>query len=492
MPNRSDLHTYQLEAYSFALANLFSALWMDMGLGKTITILTLILDLLIRGDVEHVLIVAPLRVALQTWPNEIRAWDHTRHLEYQVIRPEGDEPEIEAAANACRDACDILRVRGPMRSGLIKRAQTRAANRVRAALAKVKAPISIINQDALDWLVRLHGNNWPYDCVIFDESSGLRSRKSKRFIAMAHIRPKLKRLHLLTGTPAPETYMDLFTQTYLLDLGKRFGVHVTPFREEHFIYNQFSREYKLRTGHKNVIIDKLHGIVLPMQAEDHLPMNKPLFINRPVVMTEDEQKIYTKLEQTAFLDLPDGTQLEAENASSMTQRLLQLAGGAVYGENKAVHVFHNHKIAELEQIVAEAQGKPILVAYWFQSSRKRLLQAFPKAQAMDKDGKLEALWNKGKLPMMLVHPRGSGHGLNLQHGGHILVWFDLCYPLELYMQMNKRLDRQGQKNVVKIFHITTKKTIDRYILPKLEGKADSQQKLFERLKWLRSQAKRAA
>jgi SNF2 family DNA or RNA helicase len=485
---RFEAKSYQKTAIEFLLSNEFAALWLDMGLGKTITVLTAICRLLLKGRANRILIVAPLRVAVQTWPTEIRKWDHTRDLQFTVIRASGDEPEVAARREMSRQACRSLGLRADRSNLIAQRAANRAMADVKTSLLYADTPIHIVNQESLFWLVKHFGSRFPYDTVIFDESSGLRDHKSDRYRAMLYSLKHIKRHWQLTGTPAPESYLGLFTQVYLLDRGERFGKVVTNFRERYFTQDRYSRAFKIKPGAENEIIDALQGIVLDMKAVDYNPIQPSIFIDREIDLTKREQAIYDKLENEMVLTFDDGSEAVAETAGALAQKLLQFASGAVYDTERNYHSFHDHKIEELKQVIAEAQGKPVLVAYWFKSSLSRLKAAFPKAVAMDKAGARQHDWNAGKIDLMLMQPRSGGHGLNLQDGGHILVWFDICYPLEAYEQMNARLARQGQKESVRIYHLIVRNTLDAFIVPRLAAKEASQSYLFNRLKWLRQRA----
>jgi SNF2 family DNA or RNA helicase len=489
MNSRAQLKPYQLTAVEFMRNTAFCALWLDMGLGKTVSVLTLLVDILSEQEVNKVLIVAPLRVALQTWPTEIGKWQHTRKLSFTVVRATGEESEVADARDVCKSACRRLGLSLRHAARLMGKVQTQAEKDVLLRLLSEKTPIHIINREALPWLVRLFGRKFPYDMIVFDESSGLRDHKSDRVRSMLYVRKFLKRMVQLTGTPAPETYLDLFAPTYLLDGGARFGRAVTPYREQYFTQNPFTRGYTLRPGAKDQIIAKLDGIVLPMKEQDYLPPREVVYVDRFVEMTETEQLRYDRLQTEFILDLTDGLELEADNASVLAQKLLQFASGAVYDTQRRVHHIHNHKIDALKDIIDESQGQPIIVAYWFNHSLPRLKRAFPHGQAMDKRGELQHDWNAGKIPLLFMQPGSGGHGLNLQDGGSIIVWFDTCYPLELYLQMNKRLDRQGQKKAVKIFHLITANTEDQKIVPRLKRKESAQNYLFARLKYLRDKAR---
>lgn len=448
MRPKSALHGYQRDAVRFLREHPFSALFVDLGLGKTAISLTVLDDLAGEMAFSKALVIAPLRVANQVWPAEIAGWQHTHWMTWSLLT-------------------------GPQ------------AAREQAALSP--ALIHIINREQVEWLVSFWARrkHWPYDVVIIDESSSLKDHSTKRFKALKKVRHKIRRMHQLTATPASESHMGLFAQVYLLDGGERFGKGITAFRETYFSYNQYSMKWTVLPGAAEKIAAKIADICLVMKAEDYLPRDKPIFVDRRVEMTKQQMAAYRAFEREFILDLPDGTEIEAETAAALSGKLLQLASGAVYDKDKKVHLVHDHKIEELRQLHEEARGRPLLVAYWFQSSLARLQKAFPKARVMDRKGDAVAPWNAGKTDMLLVHPASAGHGLNLQAGGHILVFFDIPWSLELYLQTIGRLDRQGQQNVVRVYHIITAGTDDELVIGRLKEKQDAQEALFARIRALR-------
>lgn len=511
---RGDLHGYQADiAMPFLRDNPFSALFIDMGLGKTITSLTLLTDLLSEFAYEHVLIIGPLRVASETWPTEIGLWDHTAPLNHSLIHVRDDDPRVAAVGAAARekaraDARDFDMAPseyGQFVAHVAQKAETAEKERLRREAATSRATIHIISRDWVEWLVEFHGPKWPYRCVIVDESSGFKDHKSGRFKALSKVRNSaklIKRMHLLTATPAAETYENLFAQIYLLDRGKRFGKGITKFRERYFTYNKYSRKYKLRPGAEEEILAKIADICLVMKVEDYLDIREPVFAHRSVKLDEAQMALYRTMEKEFIVTLPNGCEVEAETAAALSQKLLQMASGTLYEtyldgdidtddmrKVKRVHKLHDHKIEELREIVAESQGEPLLVSYHFKSSLDRLKKAFPKAVAMDREGKCVKTWNSGKIPMLLIHPQSGGHGLNMQHGGHNLVFFDLPWSLELYLQLIGRLARQGQKNVVVVQMLIAAGTLDEVVYQALNEKSDAQEKLFRILKRLIKKAR---
>jgi hypothetical protein len=429
-------------AIEFAHKHPMSALWIDMGLGKTATILTVIRDLLARKEIRRVLVIAPLKVATQTWPHEIAAWRHLQHLDYTVVRS--------------------------------------SDRHVRTQLAQSRARIHIINREMLPWLVNMwaEAKKWPYDMIVVDESSSFKDHTTNRFKALKRVRRLAKRMHHLTATPAAESYMGLFSQFYLLDGGERFGDSITRFRETYFDRNPYTGGYTVKEEKKAEIIEKIASITLVMRAEDHLQLDEPLYLKRLLTLEPDQLKAYRKFERSLILSLPGGDEIEALTAAALSQKLLQAASGAVYDENKVARPFHEHKIEDIQQLVEELDGSPLMIAYWFKSSLARLRKAFPQATVMDRGGKAVVPWNEGKIPILLVHPQSAGHGLNMQYGpGHDLAIFDMFWSGELYNQLIRRLARQGQKKVVRVHHLLAESTHDMDAMAAQEAKGAEENKL---------------
>lgn len=503
--DESHLHDYQDDlAIPFMIENPFSALFIDMGLGKSISSLTVIAWLIqelfceLQGD--KILVIGPMRVATQTWPDEIRKWRHTAWLNHCLIYVDDDDPQVKLAG---RRAAGEARLNGMSAAEARKvqgAAETAEKERQRKVRARAKQTIHIIPSNWVEWLVEFHGRNWPYRTVFIDESSGFKDHNSGRFKALAKVRREeglITRLHELTATPAAETYEHLFAQIYLMDKGERFGKGITKYRDKYFNYNKYSRKYKLREGAEEEILAKISDICLVMKAEDYLDIEKPTIVERPVRLSEREMALYTQMQDDLIVTLPNGVEIEAETAAALSSRLLQMASGFLYetflleDENtedfkkvKRTHPIHNHKIEMMKEIVEEAQGATILVGYHFKSSLDRLKKAFPQAVVMDREGKCVKAWNKGKIPMLLMHPQSGGHGLNLQDGGHHIVFFDLPWSLELYLQFIGRLARQGQKHPVVVQLLTAIGTLDQTVCQSLSTKEDAQEKLFRILKRL--------
>lgn len=509
--HREQMHGYQNTGLEFMKANPFSALFIDMGLGKTVTSLTLIADLLGEfADDGKVLVIGPLKVATRTWPDEIRKWKHLAHLNHSVIHVEDDDPRVKQAykdglASGRANSNKLFaseRTKEATQHATRMAAQKREDLRVAATLDP--ASVHMISRDWIEWLVtyyRVSKKPWPYRTIIIDESSGFKDHNSGRFKALQVVvdNGKVDRLHLLTATPATEGYIGLFPQIYLLDRGKRLGRNITAYRDSYFKENRYTRKWELREGMENAILAKISDICLVMKEEDYLPKVPPLFVRREVHMTPAQRELYLTMERDMVVTLDDGTEVEAETAAALSAKLLQMASGVLYDTKLQpglteeddhvkilkIHKIHEHKIEELKQIVEESQGKPILVGYHHRSSKDRLLKAFPQAVKMDKDGKNIKKWNAGKIPMLLMHPASGGHGLNLQNGGHILVYFDIPWSLELYLQFIGRLARQGQKHRVTVFLLVCKGTLDEAVVEALSAKENAQDKLFKILKKMR-------
>ena len=490
MRTSSDLNPYQWTGVRFLAQTPFGAYWLDMGLGKTVTALTAIVVLKELGLVRRVIIFAPLRVAAQTWPTEIAEWLHTHDLTYTVIRATPDHPRAKAARQTARRAARRIGLASDVASRLADRAGKATEEAIRLEQLAEQTDIHIINRERIPWLVETWGRRWPYDTAVYDEASGLRDHKTHRVKSLVRVRPKLERFWELTGTPAPETYIDLFAQIYLLDRGERFGRFVTKFRERYFDYNEYKRIYKLKEGAADAIIEKIGELALVMRAEDHLDLEDPVVVDRVIEFDEPTMAQYRKMERDLVIKIGD-VEVISETQGALGQKLLQFASGAVYDENKKAVPVHDHKIDELREILEEARGAPVIVAYWFKSNLARLQKAFPQGQALDKDAKLEKAWTAGKVPLMFVHPQSAGHGLNLQYGGHILVFFDVPWSLELYLQMIGRIARQGQTKVPMVFHLIVKGTIEEGIVPRLREKEQGQNYLKAEVQRLYEQRKAA-
>jgi SNF2 family DNA or RNA helicase len=465
MRSAADIRTYQAQAAGFLYDNPSSALFLGLGLGKTVITLTALARLRREGWRGKALIIAPLRVANGGWPVEVKEWKHTTHLRVRLL------------TGPTKERLNVLFGRGHS-----------------------LYDIHVINRELVTWLVshfvEVKTNNkirllkpWPYDTIVIDELTSFGDHNASRFIALKYIRAYVQRLHGLTATPAAEGYMKMFAMTYLLDGGQRFGKHITHFRAAYFDQNVYAHSWKLKPGADRLIEEKVADICLVMKAEDYLPRTEPLVVDRRVVLSTAEMEQYNKLLDHYILELPDGQVIEAETAANLASKLLQLASGAVYDSEKKAHPIHNHKIEELGQIVEEAQGEPIIVCYWFQSSLERLKKAFPKAETIDAKGKAIARWNAGKVKMLLLHPQSAGEGINLQYGGHTMVFFDLPWSLEKYLQTRGRIDRQGQTKPCLFYHLVAAGTDDEFVVSRLKDKKEVQDAFLERIRRLRERMK---
>jgi hypothetical protein len=504
---RSDMHDYQNQAVQFLLDNPYSALFIDLGLGKSIISLTVIIELITRMDLKgYVLVIAPVRVANETWPTEIGLWSHTAPLNYVSIRDEILVNAINQAGAAEREAAtfelkkkversEYTKKRKQITEERVEKARLMAGRKaVRDQMKRCKGTVHLINREQVEFLVAAWGREWPYKTVFIDESSSLKDHTTKRFKALARVRPLIDRMHQLTATPAAETYMHLFAQIYLLDLGKRFGKHITKFQQRYFDHNHYTRKFTLREGADKEIAKLISDITLTMKAEDYLDLEKPISLIDKVKLAPAEKALYDTMAEEFCVELDNGVEIEAETAAALSQKLLQMASGVLYDTKlvpdewmdfknvRTVYPIHDHKIDKLKLIVEEAEGEPILVSYHFDSSRDRIMKAFPKAITLDKKGECIKAWNKKQIPMLLIHPQSGGHGLNLQHGGRRIVFFDIPWSLELYLQLIGRLARQGQKLIVFIHHLVAEGTLDEDVVECLSDKNDAQELLFRLLK----------
>ena len=450
-------YPYQQHATEHVLDNAASGLFLDMGLGKTVSTLTAICELKRKGEAKKVLIIAPLRVAESTWADEIAKWDHTRHL-------------------------TLSRVLGP--------------EKARKAALMAKADIYITNRENVPWLVAFYGSAFPFDVLIIDELSSFKSAKAARFKALRSIRPKVKRIIGLTGAPMPNGILDLWPQIYLLDQGERLGKTITGYRERYFTPGKRNGhvvyDYNLRKGQDDLlgegiyekeIYDKIGDICIAMKSEDYLDLPGALITPVPVLLPETELKRYNEFERKQVLALSDEKEVTAVNAPSLTGKLLQFAGGAVYDEEKVFHEVHGVKLEALAERVEAAQGDPVLICYWFKHERDRILQKLKAYGPRELKSAQDIVdWNTGKVSVMLGHPQSMGHGLNIQFGGHRLIWYGPIWSLELFLQANKRLDRQGQTKQVFIDVLIAKGTMDEDAMWVLGDKEARQEAMLYALK----------
>ena len=436
-------YDYQTFATDFVLEHPACGLILDMGLGKSVITLTALWSLLLDSfDVGKVLVVAPKRVAENTWPAELKKWEHLDGLTWSLVL--GSEKDR------------------------------------RAALQR-RAKIYIINRENVTWLVDNY--RWDFDTLVIDELSSFKSSKAQRFRALKRVRPRISRVIGLTGTPQPNGLLDLWPQLYLLDMGQRLGRFVGGYRERFFLPDKRNREviysYKPKEGAEEKIYELISDICISMRAADNLDMPELVASRVEVQMNAKERKLYEGFERDMVLHLKDGD-LDAVNAAALSGKLVQMANGAVYGENRKVHHIHDRKLDALEDIIEAANGKPLLVAYWYKHDLERIRQRF-EVRTIDTPKDI-ADWNEGKIPVALIHPASAGHGLNLQDSGSTIVWFGLTWSLELYQQLNARLWRQGQKHTVVIQHIVAAGTHDEDIMNALEKKDMSQTALIAAVK----------
>lgn len=441
-------HEYQAYATSFIEEHPASAVFLDCGLGKTVITLTAMQSLMHDSfQVSRALVIAPMRVARNTWKAEISKWDHLKGLSFSVAV--GTEAE-------------------------------------RLSALRKRTEICIINRENVHWLIKESGIPFDFDMIVIDELSSFKSRQAKRFRALMSVRPKVKRIVGLTGTPASNGLLDLWAEFRLLDMGQRLGRFITNYRDTFFLPDKRSSQivfsYKPRINAEEEIYRLIGDITISMKASDHIAMPKLVVANCPVCMCEDERKAYERLKSDLVLPLADG-EITAANAAVLSGKLSQLANGAIYSDDGKTAEIHQGKLDALEDIIEAANGKPMLVAYWFRHDLERISARLGKLgvpfQNLDSASSI-ARWNRGELPVGLIHPASAGHGLNLQAGGSHLVWFGLTWSLELHQQTNARLWRQGQKSgTVVIQHIVTEGTIDERILKALDGKQKTQDALLD-------------
>lgn len=446
-------HAYQQHCIDQILRIKKLGLFLDMGLGKTVTTLTAIRELKYnRFLVRKVLVIAPKKVAEGTWTKEKDKWDHTK----------------------------ILRVSQVLGS---------QAKRIRAL--NTPADLYIINRENVVWLVNYYRNSWPFDMVVVDESSSFKSHSAKRFKALAAVSPRIDRMVELTGTPSPNGLDDLWAQIYLLDEGERLGKKYTHFRERYFQPDKRGADgmvysYAAKPGTEESILKRISDICISMKAEDYLQLPDITFHEIPVELDEKSRKAYSDLERQMVLELPeDEENISVTSAAALSNKLLQLANGAVYDDDHAVHEVHTCKIEAFLELIESLQGKPVLVFYNFQHDRDRILKALSGSGLRVRELKTtrdEDDWNARKIDVLLTHPASSAYGLNLQQGGNHVVWFGLTWNYELYTQANKRLHRQGQTEKVIIHHLVCSGTRDEDVMTALQKKDDVQNWVMESLK----------
>lgn len=460
--NETDLHDYQRVGLEHIMKHTHCGLLLDMGLGKTVTTLTAIKKLMFEElDVTKVLVIAPKRVADNVWTSEVKHWSHLNGVRVRAIN--GSESQRRKVLNS-------------------------------------EAEIMTISRDSVRWLQEQYARRiFPFDMIVIDESSSFKNASSMRFKALRKLQPLVKRVVLLTGTPAPNSLLDLWPQIFLLDRGERLGKTLTMYREAFFKPNKRNGhiifDYKINDGASKAIYKQLDDICMSMKASDYLNLPKRInnYVNVQLSVTETAG--YQELERELFLEIVEsGGEISAMGAASLTNKLQQYANGAVYDEVKDVHVVHNAKIEALHELIENAQGKPVLVAWTFKSDRDRILKSLKLKQDVHgkwpRGGKVRELhdgkdiddWNAGEVNVMLMHPASGGHGLNLQAGGNTIVWFGITWSLELYQQFNARLDRQGQTESVIVHHLVAEGTVDETVVDRLSSKSANQDDLIKALK----------
>lgn len=438
-------HEYQSYATEFILSHPISAVFLEMGLGKSVITLSAIFDLCLDSFlVCKVLVIAPLRVARDTWPAEINKWDHLKGLSYSV------------AVGTEKERIDAL---------------------------KKQSTLYIINRENVDWLVHKSGIPFHFDMVVIDELSSFKSYGAKRFKSLLKVRPSVKRIVGLTGTPSSNGLMDLWAEFRILDLGQRLGRYISHYRNIYFKPDKRNAQivfsYKPLPGAEEEIYKQISDITISMKSTDYLKM--PEYVSNEVFVTlsEKEWKVYSDFKEEMVANLGD-EEIDAVNAAVLSGKLLQMANGAVYDSENKAHVIHDKKLDALEDLIEGANGKPVLVAYWYKHDLERIKERFPVRQIQSSKDIED--WNNGKIPIAVIHPASAGHGLNLQSGGSTLIWFGLTWSLELYQQTNARLYRQGQRDTVIVHHIITKNTIDEDVLLALTKKEKTQDALIDAVK----------
>lgn len=438
-------HDYQTYTTEYILTHPIAAVLLDMGLGKSVITLTAIFDLTLDSFlVRKVLVIAPLRVARDTWPAEIEKWDHLKGLKYTVAV--GSEVQRKTA--------------------LMKRAQ-----------------VYIINRENVEWLVSRSGIPFDFDMVVVDELSSFKSHQAKRFKSLIKVRPKVKRFVGLTGTPSSNGLMDLWAEYRLLDMGQRLGRFIGRYREDYFVPDKRNQQvifsYKPKPGAEEAIYRLISDITISMKVSDYIKLPELVINEVSVKLSEKEMEALDSMKRDLIATVK-GEEITAANAAALSGKLLQMANGAVYDDHGSVIHIHDRKLDALEDVIEGANGKPVLIAYWFKHDLVRIQKRF-EVEVLSSADSIRR-WNKGEISVAVIHPASAGHGLNLQAGGSTLVWFGLTWSLELYQQTNARLWRQGQKDTVVIHHLIAKGTIDERVMKALKDKDSTQAALIDAVK----------
>ena len=442
MLSRDDMHEYQNKAVSYIKRLKRCALFLDLGMGKTTSTLTAVSDLLDGFMVNKVLVIAPLRVANGVWAQESQKWSHLKHL----------------TTNVCT-----------------------GTERQRIAALSSQSDVYTINRENVPWLVKHFGKKWPFDCVVIDESSSFKNASSQRFKALKKILPETEYMVLLTGTPSPNGLLDLWSQIYLLDFGASLGRTMGAYKQRFFESDYMGYKFTPRVGSDEKIRSLINDFCLSMAAQDYLELPERININVEVELDSKSRKFYEQFEKELLAELDNGEVVEAVNAAVLANKLLQVSNGFTYTDDKQNwQLLHKNKIEALKELV-EQNDEPMLVAYNYKIDLERIVEVFPDAVVLDSSPETIARWDRGEIKMLLAHPASAGHGLNLQAGGSLCVWFGLNWSLELYQQFNARLHRQGQTKPVRIVHIVAKGCIDERVLKVLNNKDVVQSKLLNAL-----------
>ena len=444
MRSRSDLHEYQHRAVDFVTERKRCALWLDMGLGKSVITLTAVSDLIDGFAVRRVLVIAPLRVANSVWKQEAALWEHLCHMKVSVCT---------------------------------------GSERARLGALQSEADIYVINRENVPWLVMQYGKQWPFDCVVIDEASSFKNAGSQRFKALRRTLPDTRYMILLTGTPSPNGLLDLWSQMYLIDFGETLGRTMTAYKQRFFEQDYMGYKFKPREGSAEKIQRLLKPQVLSMSAADYLQLPDRITLVERVDLPPQVMSAYQNFERTLLAELPDGEEVEAMSAAVLANKLLQYSNGAMYTDDRGNwSEIHDAKIEALADLIEQNPNENMLVAYNYRTDLERLQKRFPQVRLLDKDPDTVRAWNDGQIPLLLAHPASAGHGLNLQRGGSLIVWFGLNWSLELYQQFNARLHRQGQEKPVRVVHLIANGCIDERVMGVLAGKDAVQSALLRALK----------
>lgn len=443
MLSRDNMHEYQNRAVDFIKKNKRCILMIEMGLGKTTSSLTAFSDLLDGFVTERVLVIAPLRVANSVWAQECKKWEQLKHLSVSICT---------------------------------------GTERQRIAALSTTADVYTINRENVPWLVKHYGKKWPFDAVIVDESTSFKSASSQRFKALRRVLPDTEYMVLLTGTPSPNGLLDLWSQVYLVDFGQSLGRTMTAYKQRFFESDFMGYKFTPKQGSA----EKIHALIAPfclsMSAADYLELPKRIDLVERVTLPPKIKALYDSFELELLAELPSGDMVEAMNAAVLANKLLQWCNGATYTDDRGNYeTIHDLKLDALGELI-EQNDEPMLVAYNYKTDLARILERFPDAVMLDKDAETIARWNRGDIKLLLAHPASAGHGLNLQEGGSLCVWFGLNWSLELYQQFNARLHRQGQTKPVRIVHIVADGCIDERVLQVLSDKEAVQSQLLYALK----------